>query len=237
MNVIRSPSPAAGDCRQLTGGSYLYYRGWGRHPYQSRLSTCICLYSCNDNFPINLGLWKGGATSCPSITTALSCLKCANRSGTRHSTIVSFIYFLSIFIGYGLPPPLKITNSKPPTGRCFIHSRGHTSSPSLIFFTLIVYPEDILCWYGLAPIDLQIRITSTACGWLLALCCAELVWKLICLVRECDVMIINRHCRLSTDCVHGLSLQGQLLLMKRVRLLNWSCRKQSDTKMSNFLSM
>ncbi len=33
-------------------------------PYiQSRLSTCICPYSCNDNFPTNLGLSKGGATS------------------------------------------------------------------------------------------------------------------------------------------------------------------------------
>ncbi len=30
---------------------------------QSRLSTCICLYSCNDNFPTNLGLSKGDATS------------------------------------------------------------------------------------------------------------------------------------------------------------------------------
>ena len=30
---------------------------------QSRLSTCICLYSCNDNYSINLGLSKGGATS------------------------------------------------------------------------------------------------------------------------------------------------------------------------------
>ena len=30
---------------------------------QSRLSTCICLCSCNDNFPINPGLSKGGATS------------------------------------------------------------------------------------------------------------------------------------------------------------------------------
>ncbi len=31
--------------------------------FQSGLSTCNCLYRCNDNFPINLGLFKGGATS------------------------------------------------------------------------------------------------------------------------------------------------------------------------------
>ena len=30
---------------------------------QSRLSTCNCLYRCNDNLPINPGLLKGGAKS------------------------------------------------------------------------------------------------------------------------------------------------------------------------------
>ena len=41
----------------------IYWSVCQNHLLQSRLSTCNCLYRCNDNYLINLGLSKGGVIS------------------------------------------------------------------------------------------------------------------------------------------------------------------------------